>query len=101
MRIILRLSHYYSTKIKSDIAMKALITKSFPDESWIHVYTDISVIHQTPTWTTGSLTCVHDHSYVCRIHKETGHSDSESHGVQLIKHLKMNFKLSPILQGTG
>ena len=25
----------------------------------------VSVIHQTLTWTTGSLTCVHDHSYAC------------------------------------
>ena len=25
----------------------------------------ISIIHRTPTWTTGSLTCVRVHSYVC------------------------------------
>ena len=26
---------------------------------------DVSVIHQTLTWTVGSLMCVHDHSYAC------------------------------------
>ena len=96
---------YHSTKIKSDIVMKALtmalITESFPDESWIHVYTDVSVIHQTRTWTTRSLTCVHDRSYACRIHMGTGHTNSENQRVPLIKHLKINFKLSPILKGTG
>ena len=25
----------------------------------------VSVIHQTPTWTTGSLMCTRDHSYAC------------------------------------
>ena len=25
----------------------------------------VSVIHRTMTWTTGSLTCVRDHSYAC------------------------------------
>ena len=39
----------------------------------------VSVIHQSLTWTTGSLTCVHDHSYICvRIQTEIGHTDNES-----------------------
>ena len=29
---------------------------------------DFSVTHRTLTWTTGSLTCVRDHSYAIRIH---------------------------------
>ena len=37
----------------------------------------VSVIHQTLTWTTGSLTCVPDHSYAC-MHTGVGHTDMES-----------------------
>ena len=34
----------------------------------------VSVIHLTRTWTTGSLTCVCDHSYVCVYTQELGES---------------------------
>ena len=37
----------------------------YPPVSKVHaVFFRVSVIHQTLTWTTRSLTCVHDHSYV-------------------------------------
>ena len=32
----------------------------------------VSIIHQTLTWTTGSLTCVHDHSYACSYKRGLG-----------------------------
>ena len=38
----------------------------------------VSVIHQTLTWTTGSLTCVCDYSYACVYTHGVGHTDSES-----------------------
>ena len=41
----------------------------------------VSIIHQTLTWTTWSLTCVHDHSYACAYTWGFGahwHCDSES-----------------------
>ena len=38
----------------------------------------VSVIHQTLTWTTGSLTCICDHSCDVYVHTEVGHTDSES-----------------------
>ena len=39
----------------------------------------LSVIHRTLTWTTGSLTCVRDHSYACVYTRGgVGHKDSES-----------------------
>ena len=39
----------------------------------------VSVNHQPLTWTTGSLTCVCDHSYArVRIHRGVGHTDNES-----------------------
>ena len=39
----------------------------------------VSVIHQTLTWTTGSMTCVHDHSYACGyIYTGVGHTDNKS-----------------------
>ena len=38
----------------------------------------VSVIHQTLTWTTGSLMCVRDHSYVCVYTQGLSNTDSES-----------------------
>ena len=38
-----------------------------------------SVIDQTLTWTTGSLSCVRDHSYACvYTHGRVGHTDNKS-----------------------
>ena len=38
----------------------------YPSVSKVHAGSFcVSVIHQTLTWTTGSLTCVQDHSYAC------------------------------------
>ena len=38
----------------------------------------VSIIHQTLTWTTGSLTCVRDHSYACGYTQRVGHNGSDS-----------------------
>ena len=38
----------------------------------------VSVIHRTLTWTTGSVSCVRDHSYVCVNTRGLGHTDGES-----------------------
>ena len=38
----------------------------------------VSIIHHALTWTTGSLTCVGDHSYACVYTQGVGHADSES-----------------------
>ena len=40
--------------------------QSSATQSWVHAGSfHVSIIHQTRTWTTGSLACVHDHSYEC------------------------------------
>ena len=38
----------------------------------------VSVIHRDLTWTTGSLTCVRNHSYACVFTRGVGHSDNVS-----------------------
>ena len=54
--------------------------------SFLQVYArsfSVSVIHRTLTWTTGSLTCVRDHSYGCEYTRRLGtptsqHNSSDS-----------------------
>ena len=42
----------------------------------------VSVIHQTLTWTTGSLTCIRDHSYVCvHTHRGLGTPTTSQHSI--------------------
>ena len=36
----------------------------------------VSIIHQTLTWTAGSLTCVRDHSYACVYTSGVEHTDN-------------------------
>ena len=50
----------------------------------------VSVIHRTPTWTTGYLTCACDHPYArAYTHTGVGHTDSES-----AQHVLTEMKLS-------
>ena len=41
----------------------------------------ISVIHRTLTWTTGSLTCEHDHSYACVYTRGLGTPTTSQHNI--------------------
>ena len=55
----------------------------YPPVSKVHAGSfRVSVIHRTLTWTTGSLTCVRDHScariYIICIRASVGHTDHES-----------------------
>ena len=51
----------------------------YPYVSKVHAGSfHISVGHRSLKWTTGSLTCVRDHSYACiYIHMGVGHTDSK------------------------
>ena len=48
------------------LSVKSMLGLSFP----------VSIIHRTLIWTTGSLTCVHDHSYAYVYTQRVGHTDS-------------------------
>ena len=41
----------------------------------------VSVIHQSLTWTTGSLTCVRDHSYACVYTQGLGTLTTSQHNI--------------------
>ena len=41
----------------------------------------VSVIHQTLTWTSGSLKCVHDHSYACIYTQRLGTQTMSQHNI--------------------
>ena len=47
---------------KATAAARAALIPSPTNECWVFSY---SIIHQTLTWTTGSLTYVRDYSYAC------------------------------------
>ena len=42
---------------------------------------NVSVIHRTPTWTSGSLTCVHDHPYACSYTRRLGTPTTSQHNI--------------------
>ena len=41
----------------------------------------VCIIHQTLTWTTGSLTCVRDHSYACIFTQVLGTPTASQHNI--------------------
>ena len=41
----------------------------------------VSIIHQTLTWTTGSLSCVHDHSCACLYVRGLGTPTASQHNI--------------------
>ena len=59
----------------------------------------VSIIHQTPTWTTWSSTCVHDHSYACVYTQVLGTATSQHNTFdseklsQIFLVLRMGFEL--------
>ena len=56
----------------------------------------VSVIHQTLTWTTGSLMCVHVIILACvYIHTGVGHTDNESAQHFLLGKTVANFSCAP------
>ena len=53
----------------------------------------VTVIHQTLTWTTGSLMCVREHSYACVYTWGLGTSTTSQHNILTWKH--SNFSCAP------
>ena len=53
----------------------------------------VSVIHRTPTWTTGSLTCVRDHSHTCVYTRGLGTQTACHHNIFDSEKLSQFFRL--------
>ena len=71
------LTHFTATQLQLR-GMKCQLSYYF----WVHAGSfRVFVIHKTLTWTTGSVTCVRDQSYVCLYTRGLGTSIASQHNI--------------------
>ena len=82
---------------------KPAVTESrYPTQIYYKVHAGsfrVSIIHRTLTWTTGSVTCVRDHSYACLNTRGLGTPTASQRSIFDSEKLSHNFFLCSFLTG--
>ena len=76
--------HGWEIQATFPLEKQAAIVQRYPVLGWclncVQCFR-VSVTHQTLTWATGSLTCVHDHSYACAYTQGLGTPITSQHNI--------------------